>query len=153
MDRGAAVTGISGVYPYYSHMRRMEVEDGSFFTESDESTRSRVAILGADVKKKLFSGENALGEKVRIDGISYVVTGVLKHVIQNGDENMNGKVYIPFSAMSDLSNTYYLNAVAMEYEGDHEKVAQQCAARWPFITISIPRTSAPCLSSTCLPIC
>src|ERR1700679_2419269 len=43
--------GISGVYPYYSHMRRMEVEDGSFFTDSDESARSRVAILGADVKK------------------------------------------------------------------------------------------------------
>jgi putative ABC transport system permease protein len=32
-------------------------------------------------------------------------------------------VYIPFSAMSDLTNTYYLSAVAMEYEGDHEKVA------------------------------
>ena len=102
--------GVSGVYPYYSRMRRMEVEDGSFFTDLDENTRGRVAILGADVKKKLFSGQNALGEKVRLDGISYEVTGVLKHVIQNGDENMNGKVYIPFSAMSDLTNTYYLSA-------------------------------------------
>lgn len=115
---------ISGVYPYYSHMRRIDVEAGSFFTDLDENTRSRVAVLGADVKKKLFSGENALGEKVRVDGISYEVIGVLKHVIQNGDENMNGKVYIPFSSMNDLTNTYYLNAVAMEYEGDHEKVAE-----------------------------
>jgi putative ABC transport system permease protein len=115
---------ISGVYPYYSHMRRIDVEAGSFFTDLDENTRSRVAVLGADVKKKLFSGENALGEKVRIDGISYEVIGVLKHVIQNGDDNMNGKVYIPFSAMNDLINTYYLNAIAMEYEGDHEKVAE-----------------------------
>ena len=48
---------------------------------------------------------------------------MLKYTIQNGDENMNGKVYVPFSAMSDLTNTYYLNAVAMEYEGDHQKVA------------------------------
>jgi putative ABC transport system permease protein len=115
---------ISGVYPYYSHMRRIDVEAGSFFTDLDENTRSRVAVLGADVKKKLFSGENALGEKVRVDGISYEVIGVLKHVIQNGDENMNGKVYIPFGSMNDLTNTYYLNAVAMEYEGDHEKVAE-----------------------------
>jgi putative ABC transport system permease protein len=104
-------------------MRRIEIEEGTFFTDLDENTRSRVAILGADVKKKLFSGQNALGEKVRIDGISYEVIGVIKHVIQNGDENMNGKVYIPFSAMSDLTNTFYLSAVAMEYEGDHEKVA------------------------------
>jgi putative ABC transport system permease protein len=115
--------GISGVYPYYQHMRRMDVEDGTFFTDLDENTHSRVVILGADVKKKLFSGQNALGERVRLDGISYEVTGVLKRVIQNGDDNMNGKVYIPFSAMSDLTNTYYLNAVAMEYEGDHQKVA------------------------------
>ena len=114
---------ISGVYPYYSHMRRMEVEEGTFFTDLDENTRTRVAVLGADVKKKLFSGQNALGEKVRLEGISYEAIGVLKHVIQNGDENMNGKVYIPFSAMSDLANTFYLSAVAMEYEGDHEKVA------------------------------
>jgi len=115
--------GVSGVYPYYSHMRRMDVQDGTFFTELDENTRSHVAVLGADVKKKLFSGQNALGEKVRLDGISYQVIGVLKYTIQNGDDNMNGKVYIPYSAMSDLMNTYYLNAVAIEYEGDHQKVA------------------------------
>jgi len=115
--------GISGVYPYYEHMRRMDVQDGTFFTDLDENSHSRVAVLGADVKKKLFSGQSALGEKVRIDGLPYEVIGVLKHVIQNGDDNMNGKVYVPFSAMSDLTNTYYLNAVAIEYEGDHEKVA------------------------------
>ena len=113
---------VSGVYPYYSRMRRMEVETGTFFTDLDENSRSRVAVLGADVKKKLFSGQNALGEKVRIDGISYEVIGVLKHVIQNGDSNLNGSVYVPFSVMSDLKNTHYLNAIAMEYEGDHQKV-------------------------------
>ena len=119
----SASYGISGVYPHYSRMRRIDVEQGAFFTDFDENTRAHVAVIGADVKKKLFSGQNALGEKIRIDGISYEIVGVLKHVIQNGDDNMNGKVYVPFSAMSDLKNTYYINAVAMEYEGDHQKVA------------------------------
>jgi len=114
---------VSGVYPYYSRMRRMDVEFGTFFTELDENTHRRVAVLGADVKKKLFSGQTALGEKGRVDGISYEVIGILRHVIQNGDEDMNSKIYVPFSAMSDIKNTYYLNAIAMEYEGDHEKVA------------------------------
>jgi putative ABC transport system permease protein len=114
---------VSGVYPYYSRMRRMDVEFGTFFTELDENNHSRVVVLGSDVKKKLFSGQNALGEKVRVDGVSYEVIGILKHVIQNGDEDLNSKIYLPFSAMSDIKNTYYLNAIAMEYEGDHEKVA------------------------------
>ena len=49
--------------------------------------------------------------------------GVLKYAVQNGDENMNGKVFVPFSTMSDLTNTYYLDSIVMEYEGDHQKVA------------------------------
>jgi putative ABC transport system permease protein len=115
--------GVRGVYPYYAHMRQMDVEFGTFFTDLDQNTHSRVAVLGSDVKKKLFSGQNALGEKVRVDGISYEVIGILKHAIQNGDEDSNGNIYFPFSTMSDLKNTYYLDAVLMEYEGEHEKVA------------------------------
>lgn len=115
--------GISGVYPYYSRMRRMDLDQGTFFTEADENTHVRVVVLGADVKKKLFSGQNALGEKVRVDGITYEVIGVLRHTINNGDDDSNSKLYLPYSAMSDLANTYYLNAIAMEYEGDHQKVA------------------------------
>ena len=118
--------GVSGVYPYYSRMRRMDVQEGTFFTELDQNTRSHVAVLGSDVKKKLFSGQNAIGEKVRLNGIAYEVIGVLKFALQGGDDSgdMNTRIYIPFSAMNDLTNTYYLNAVAMEYEGDHAKVAE-----------------------------
>jgi putative ABC transport system permease protein len=74
------------------------------------------------VKKKLFSGQNALGESIRVDGISYKVIAVLRHTISNGDEDMNSLVYLPYSAMSDLKNTYYLDGVFMDYEGDHSKV-------------------------------
>jgi putative ABC transport system permease protein len=49
---------------------------------------------------------------------------VLKHQVQNGDDNINEHVYVPYSAMSDLTNTYYLSSVVMEYEGDHAKVVK-----------------------------
>jgi putative ABC transport system permease protein len=116
--------GVSGVYAIYARMRRMELDEGSAFSEADDFTHSRVAFIGADVKKKLFSGQNAVGETIRVDGISYQVIGVLKHVIQNGDDNLNAHVYVPFSAMSDLTNTFYLNSIAMEYEGDNQKVVK-----------------------------
>jgi putative ABC transport system permease protein len=114
--------GVSGVYSSYARMRQMDVADGSFFSEQDDFSHNRVAVIGSDVKKKLFSGQNALGESIRLDGISYQIIGILKHLLENGDDNMNGKVYVPFSAMKDLKNTYYLNSIAIEYEGDHEKV-------------------------------
>ena len=116
--------GVSGVYASYGHMRRMDLAEGSFFADADDSAHARVAVIGADVKKKLFSGENAIGESIRLDAISYTVVGVLKHQIQSGDDNLNEHVYVPFGTMSDLANTYYLTAIVMEYEGDHAKVVK-----------------------------
>jgi putative ABC transport system permease protein len=118
----SATYGVSGVYASYGRMRRLDTSEGSFFSEADDFTHSRVAIIGSDVRKKLFSGQNALGESIRLNGISYQVIGVLRHQVQNGDDNINGHVYVPFSAMSDLAKTYDLNSIFMEYEGDHTKV-------------------------------
>lgn len=124
--------GVSGVYANYPRMRRMEFAEGSPFSEADDFTHTRVAFIGADIKKKLFSGQNAVGESIRVDGISYQIVGVLKHVINNSDENLNGHVYVPFSAMSDLKDTYYLNSIVMEYEGDHAKVVQAIRSSMAF---------------------
>lgn len=120
----SATYGVSGVYAAYGRMRRMEITEGSFFSEADDFTHTRVAVIGSDAKKKLFSGLNAIGQEIRVSGISYQVVGVLKHQVQNGDDNINEHVYVPFSAMSDLANAYYLTAVVMEYEGDHAKVVK-----------------------------
>jgi putative ABC transport system permease protein len=120
----SATYGVSGVYAAYGRMRRMDLDEGTFFSEADDFTHTRVAVIGGDVKKKLFSGQNAIGESIRVDGISYEVVGILRHQVQNGDDNINAHVYVPFSAMGDLAKTYYLNAIVMEYEGDHAKVVK-----------------------------
>ncbi len=112
---------IHGIYSSYQKIRALETGEGSFFGELEDFTHSRVAVIGWTVKKKLFSGQNALGESVRVDGISYKVVGVLKHTISNGDEDLNSLVYIPYSAMSDLKDTYYLDGIFADYEGDHAK--------------------------------
>jgi putative ABC transport system permease protein len=120
----SATYGVSGVYASYAHMRRLDIAEGTFFSEADDFTHTRVAVIGSDAKKKLFSGQNAIGQNLRLDGISYQIVGVMKHQIQNGDDNINEHLYVPYSAMSDLVNTYYLTAVVMEYEGDHAKVVK-----------------------------
>jgi putative ABC transport system permease protein len=120
----SATYGVSGVYASYGHMRRLDIAEGTFFSEADDFTHTRVAVIGSDAKKKLFSGQDAIGQALRLDGISYQIVGVMKHQIQNGDDNINEHVYVPYSAMNDLANAYYLTAVVMEYEGDHAKVVK-----------------------------
>src|SRR5712692_10569305 len=120
----SASYGVSGVYAVYSRMRRMEFAEGGPFGEAEDFTHARVAFIGADAKKKLFSGQNAIGESIRVDGISYQIVGILKHVINNGDDNLNEHIYVPYSAMSDLKDTFYLNSIVMEYEGENTKVVK-----------------------------
>ncbi|MGC1371235.1 MAG: ABC transporter permease [Candidatus Sulfotelmatobacter sp.] len=117
----SASYNVHGIYSSYVKIRALEVGEGAFFGEQEDFTHSRVAVIGATVKKKLFSGQNAIGESIRLDGISYKVVAILRHTISNGDEDMNSIVYVPYSAMSDLKNSYYLDGIFMDYEGDHAR--------------------------------
>ncbi len=116
-NRVASGGSVIGVYPVYARIRHSEIEHGSFFNDEDEYARRRVVVIGADLKKKLFSGLNAMGEDVRINGISFQVVGVLKYQISDGDDNVNTQALIPFSAMGDLKNTFYLDGIFLTYQG------------------------------------
>jgi putative ABC transport system permease protein len=120
----SASYNVRGTYASFQGIRHVEVGEGSFYGYQEDQTHSRVAVLGAGVKKKLFSGQNALGQSIRIDGISFQVIGVLKHMLTSGDENMNDMVYIPYSASGDLKESYYLDGIMLDYEGEHDKVVK-----------------------------
>jgi putative ABC transport system permease protein len=84
-------------------------------------------VLGSDAKTKLFSSQYAVGDTVRIDGLSFEVVGVLRPKMQQGNnDNINTQVYIPYTAMDDLQDTKYLGGIWLDYEGmEWEKVEGQ----------------------------
>ena len=78
--------------------------------------RARVAVLGSEAKENLFSGRNAVGERIRINGLSFEVVGVLIPKMQEGDNDINRIVYVPFATMGDLTDTHYLGSIWFNYE-------------------------------------
>ncbi len=117
---------VNGNYASIARIRKLDLDSGRFFNEEDVLRRARVAVLGSTAKTKLFSGQFAVGDTVRIAGLSFEVVGVLAPKMEeegNGD-NDNKVIYIPFTTMGDLRDTYYIDAMWMNYEGDHNKVAQ-----------------------------
>ncbi len=117
---------VVGCYSGLARMRSLEIDQGRFFNDADVNARARVVVLSSESKTKLFSGQYALGENVRIGGISFEVIGFLKPKMQEGNDNINTQVYIPFTTMSDLKDTYYLNGIFLDYEGmEYEKVEHQ----------------------------
>src|SRR5215467_4502370 len=114
---------VGGFMPAIAPVRALKIAEGRFYSEADETQRARVVVLGSVAKEKLFSGQPALGESVRISGISFEVIGVLESKMQEGDDNINKIAYIPFSVMSDIRDTRYLDGIWLDYEGlDYEHV-------------------------------
>jgi len=117
---------VQGDYPNVERIRKQEVEYGRFYSEEDMLQKARVAVIGSEAKDKLFSGKWAIGETIRINGLSFEVIGVGKPKMQEGDNDINRLIYVPFSTMSDLTDPHYLNAIWLDFEGDnYEQVEQQ----------------------------
>jgi putative ABC transport system permease protein len=116
---------LTGVYPVYERIRGFNVATGRGLSEQDQLEHARVVVIGDEAKRRLFSGEQALGQSIRINGVSFQVIGVYQHKVQGGDDNDNSMVVIPFSAMSDLYDTQYITGIFMDYEGqDHQQLAR-----------------------------
>ena len=97
---------VRGVEMPYGQMRRLDIDDGRYFNESDFVEHRRVVILGHDANKKVFQGAPSIGQNVSIGGLDFEVIGVLRNKIQdsmyNGPDNNNG--FIPFQVFRDLKN-------------------------------------------------
>jgi len=117
-DNRSFALSVSGFYSQIQFIRSLDLDMGRFFNPEDELQRARVAVIGSEAKTKLFSGQFAVGEKIRINGVSFEVIGVLAPKMQEGDSDINRIVYIPFSTMGDLKDTQYLDGIWINYEGN-----------------------------------
>jgi putative ABC transport system permease protein len=93
-----------GVELPYGQMRKLDLEDGRYFTESDFLDHRRVVILGYKASRKAFQGAPAVGQTVGIGGQQFEVIGTLRNKIQDsmyqGPDNEDG--FIPFQVYREL---------------------------------------------------
>jgi putative ABC transport system permease protein len=118
---------VTGNYPNVDSVRALKLGQGRFYNMEDELQRARVAVIGSEAKEKLFSGRNALGERIRIDGLSFEVVGILSAKMQEGDDDINRAIYVPFTTMSDLKDTHYLDSIWFNYETPEYQKLEQAA--------------------------
>jgi putative ABC transport system permease protein len=107
---------VTGNDPSVLSIRALKLAQGRFYNMEDQVQRARVAVIGSEAKEKLFSGRNALGEHIRLDGLSFEVVGVLTAKMQEGNDDINRVVYVPFTTMGDLKDTHYLGSIWFTYQ-------------------------------------
>jgi len=116
---------IIGIDPAMQDIWALNMDQGRFLDEADNSSHSYNVIIGSEAKDKLFSGMDAVGQSIRINGVTFQVVGVLKPRMQEADNNDNRVVYAPYNSMDVLRDNHYLSGMWLDSIGlDHNKMTK-----------------------------
>ena len=102
-------TGAFNVYgdePDYINQEPLDMLQGRFLSQSDIEQERKVAVVGTDVIKSLYDyGEDPIGSYLKINGINFMVIGVVKKTSSQGDSQEDANtIYIPFSTFGKAFN-------------------------------------------------
>jgi putative ABC transport system permease protein len=96
---------IRAVAPAYGPMRtEIPLPGGRFLDDEDVRLHRRVAFIGSEVNRKLFGESNAVGQTIRIRGLSFEVIGVMKEKAQLSNYFRSDVqcVFIPYTVASQV---------------------------------------------------
>jgi len=115
----------SGPTPEAFQTMNADLKDGRLFTDVDNSHRRDVAVVGADVVKRLFSAEDPIGKGIGVNGHSFEVIGTLNKGKQFlGDNGNDRNIYIPYFTFRKYypnANDNFITAVAYPGKLDQAK--------------------------------
>lgn len=107
---------IIGTTAAYATVHKIDIAEGSFVTDTDDTSMRKVAVIGPQVVSDLFGdGADPIGQSIRISGQSFVVVGVTQSKGGTGFLNQDNIVYVPLStAMKQLYGQNYLSSISLE---------------------------------------
>jgi putative ABC transport system permease protein len=113
-------TSITGVTPTYTGIHKVTIASGSFITERDVDSMTKVAVVGPQVVTDLFGeGVNAIGQNIRIQGMAFKIIGVTTSKGGSGMTNQDNAIYVPLStAQKILFGSKYLSSIAVEAKSE-----------------------------------
>jgi len=110
-------TTVNGVTSAYPEIRNIEVAEGAFISDVQNTSASKVAVLGPTTRDDLFGegAEGVIGQAIRIKGMEFKVIGVTVAKGGSGFTNADDIVYIPTkSAQRFLSGDQYLTSIDVQ---------------------------------------
>ena len=88
-------TNVLGVTPNYPEVRNMNLAAGRMISEADETHRSPVCYIGADVAKKFFFNVDPIGKTIRVGAHSYQVIGLAAAIGSAFGQSQDNYMLIP----------------------------------------------------------
>ena len=93
---------VRGVEPVQLALRGVALAAGRPISQDDLDRRSRVTVLGAKVRAKLLGSEGGVGSRIRIDGRTFLVVGILEPVgtqLWRDRSEIDDQIWIPLTTL------------------------------------------------------
>jgi putative ABC transport system permease protein len=124
-------TNILGSTPDYPGICNSVLGRGRLFTDDEDRTAVRLAVLGSQTARNLFGRNDPLGETIRIRGIPFRVIGVLKEKgVGRDGANEDDKILIPIrTALRRVFNLDYIKAIFVRVRSREAMAGAETEAR------------------------
>ena len=128
-------TTVTGAPPPWFIVQDWHPADGRAFTDMEDRSAARVALVGQTVADNLFGANDPLGQNVRVKGVSFRVIGVMAKKGQGfGGLDRDDTIVVPLTtALRQLQGNFFRRSVrtisvavddAANLDDTQEKIAQ-----------------------------
>ncbi len=109
-------TQVVGTSSAYMGVRNVSLENGSFFSDTQVASRSKVIVLGPTVRDDLFgAGSDPIGERIRVNTLDFTIIGITKAKGGSGFASQDDMAFIPITSMqSFLSGGQYVSTISIQ---------------------------------------
>jgi putative ABC transport system permease protein len=120
-------TQVVGTVAAYPEVRNVQIEIGSFVSDQNVRSLSKVAVLGPATRDDLFgSSTNPIGQTIRINKIDFKVIGVTVSKGGSGFSNQDDTIFVPIStAQRFLAGDNYVTTISIEADSQNNMAVIQ----------------------------
>lgn len=99
-EYGSSNGYVDGSEPQFYDIRYQPLAQGRWPNWTDERQRSRVCVIGQEFIHLLFPGRPAVGSRLLINGVPFLVIGTIKNIGFGNNNDQNSRLVMPYSTMA-----------------------------------------------------
>jgi putative ABC transport system permease protein len=109
-------TSIDGVTSAYLSVKNVEIESGTFISDQNVSSMSRVAVIGPTVRDDLFGEDvDPVGESIRINKLEFKIIGLTAAKGGTGFGSQDDMIFVPITtAQKLLAGASYVSTINVQ---------------------------------------
>jgi len=109
-------TTVTGATPDYQSVRNVSIAEGTFITDQNLQSGSKVAVIGPNVRDDLYgTGADVIGKKIRINKVDFTVIGLTVAKGGTGFGSQDDLIWVPLTtAQRMLSGDEYVTTISVQ---------------------------------------